>query len=174
MKHDFKPYCQPGVVFIETGSFEGDGIQAALNAGFDRVISIEVTDEYYQKCVERFKGNNQVELYKGDSVKILPNVLAKIDSKIVFWLDAHYSGGTTGNEHQFPLRYELEIIKTHIEQTKKFHTILIDDIRLFKTEWKQEKLEVKDILRFFRNINSGYKAVLTNGYRKEDILIILL
>ena len=40
MKHDFKPY--PNRIFIETGSYEGDGIQAAIDSGnYDLIISIE-------------------------------------------------------------------------------------------------------------------------------------
>ena len=39
MRHDFKKYLNP--VFIETGSLQGKGIQAAIDAGFQKVISIE-------------------------------------------------------------------------------------------------------------------------------------
>jgi len=70
MKHDFKPYLNP--IFIETGSYIGDGIQAALRAHdkdkrFERVISIEVSKHFYDICKARFP-QRKVKLYYGDSI----------------------------------------------------------------------------------------------------------
>jgi len=58
MKHDFRPFLNP--VFIETGSYTGDGIQAALNSGFTKVISIELVPHYYNLCKKRFQNNPMV------------------------------------------------------------------------------------------------------------------
>ena len=41
--------------FIETGSHLGNGIQQALDAGFDNVISIELSDKYFGICENKFK-----------------------------------------------------------------------------------------------------------------------
>ena len=40
---NFKKYPNP--VFVETGSLMGDGIQQALEAGFQKVISIELSEK---------------------------------------------------------------------------------------------------------------------------------
>ena len=65
-------------VFIETGSFEGAGIQRALDVGFETIISIEYAKRYYDLCVEKFKNNKNVKIYLGDSVSTLPKILADI------------------------------------------------------------------------------------------------
>jgi hypothetical protein len=62
-------------LFIETGSFVGDGSQQALDAGFKRVISIELSDKYFEMSKDRFINNPNVEIVKGDSFKILPYIL---------------------------------------------------------------------------------------------------
>ena len=36
--------------FIETGSYLGDGIQQAIDAGFKNIISIELSDKYFNIC----------------------------------------------------------------------------------------------------------------------------
>lgn len=38
--------------FIETGSYIGLGIDLALQSGFSKVFSIELTDHYHNACVE--------------------------------------------------------------------------------------------------------------------------
>jgi hypothetical protein len=39
MKHNFAPFLNP--VFIESGTYAGEGVLAAVKAGFPRIISIE-------------------------------------------------------------------------------------------------------------------------------------
>lgn len=69
-------------VFIETGSYVGDGIQQALEAGFSEIISIELSDKYYQHSKKRFESNPNVKVILGDSFKVLPELIFKIDKKI--------------------------------------------------------------------------------------------
>ena len=40
----------PNRIFVETGSFNGDGIQAAIEAGFETIHSIELSEHYYNHC----------------------------------------------------------------------------------------------------------------------------
>jgi hypothetical protein len=49
-------------VFIETGAYVGDGIQQALEAGFSEIISIELSDKYYQHSKKRFESNPNVKV----------------------------------------------------------------------------------------------------------------
>jgi hypothetical protein len=120
----------PNRVFVETGSFEGDGIQSALDAGFSVVHSIELSEHYYSKCVERFKDDARVHLYFGDSAILLEEVIKTIDVPITFWLDGHFSSGDTAwGGKRSPLIEELDAIAGHSIKT---HTILIDDMRCWK------------------------------------------
>ena len=34
-------------VFVETGTFYGEGIQVAINAGYEKIISIEIFKKYF-------------------------------------------------------------------------------------------------------------------------------
>jgi hypothetical protein len=169
MKHDFKPYLNS--IFIETGSYLGDGIQAALDAGFTHVISIELSSYYYSVCQDRFKNNSRVELVLGDSVIVLPEVIKGIHEQCTFWIDAHYSGGDTATGiAPVPMMEELEIIFKHEIKT---HTIIIDDMRAVgvggDTSWG--RLNKKKIEELILSINSEYKIHYEFGVEPNDILI---
>lgn len=126
----FKKY--PNQHFVETGTWHGDGVWCARRAGFDSVRSIELSPSLYKQCVERFKGDNRVKLYNGDSGEILGSVIADINEPITFWLDGHYSeGDTVKGPCMSPVLQELEAIAKH---HVKNHTILIDDRHDFFTE----------------------------------------
>jgi len=45
----FEKYPNP--VFIETGTYHGEGIQYALQAGFKNVRSVELSEPLYQMSV---------------------------------------------------------------------------------------------------------------------------
>ena len=175
MKHKFKPYLNP--IFIETGSYIGDGILAALRAHdkdkrFEKVISIEVSKHFYDICKARFP-QKKVKLYLGDSILVLPEVLKTINQRCTFWLDAHYMSdpNTEGGMMRVPLMEELKIIAQH---PIKNHTILIDDIRLLRdhdAEWKDLPYDVRDVEDFILTINPNYKISYTFGVVAGDILI---
>jgi hypothetical protein len=176
MKHYFRPYldCK---IFIETGSSTGEGITAALNAGFDQIISIELSEQYYGICQRLFKDHPQVKLILGNSVTHLPKILEKIDERCVFWLDAHWCGGmTAGKGDAVPLINELKIIASH---HIKEHTIIIDDMRMLREkleeEWKQIQLNECDIQELLYAINPNYKITYEHvgaaKLLKEDILV---
>lgn len=168
MKHDFTSYLND--TFIETGSYVGDGIQAALDAGFKQVLSVELSPFYYEHCKQRFKGNKKVRLFLGSSIDVLPRLLKVIKTPITFWLDAHYSGGKTAKAKQdVPILEELEIIKNHFIKT---HTILIDDMRLtgkVGSDW--EKVTKQEVESSIGVINSDYKITYGFGVEEYDILI---
>jgi len=171
MQRDFTSHLNP--VFIETGSYAGWGIDAALAAGFDKIISIEVNDHFYQICKRRFEKYQNVHLYFGDSILVLPKVLKEINQRCTFWLDAHYMSDphTEGGMMPVPLMEELKIIKQH---SIKDHTILIDDIRLLRNheaEWVDLPYDVSDIEQFIYSINPWYSITYTFGEVEDDILI---
>ena len=61
--------------FIETGTFNGGGVQVALDSGFKYVHSIEVSPEYYKIATERFYNTMNVDLYLGDSIEVAAQLL---------------------------------------------------------------------------------------------------
>ena len=171
MKRDFVPHLSP--VFIETGSYVGTGIDAALAAGFPKIISIEVNDFFYQICKKMFAEQPKVQIRFGDSILVLPEVLKDINEKCTFWLDGHYMSDphTEGGMMPVPLMEELKIIKQH---PIKEHTILIDDIRMLRNhevEWADLPYDVSDVEQFIYSINPEYKITYTFGEVPDDILI---
>lgn len=122
----FSKYKNQYSTFIETGTYVGDGVQAALNAGFKKVISIELAPVHYNICKNRFVFNTNVDILFGDSRLLLPDILKTYNTDILFWLDAHCSGGeTTGDGVEATVEKELMILKD--AKIKNF-TLLLDDM----------------------------------------------
>lgn len=159
----------PNRIFIETGSHVGDGIQSALDAGFISVISIEITDKYYQHCKRRFSSNPNVQLVFGDTVEKLPEIMKSINEPATFYLDGHWDTGAVDETRgimDYPILVELEIIANHPIKT---HTILIDDVRLFNTPWE---LGHEAIVKKVLEINPNYVITFEDGLagRVGDVL----
>ncbi len=114
---------------IETGTYLGTTAQTVKN-NFSRIFTIEINHKLYQRAKRKFRKNPNIYIKQGDSSKILPKVLKKINSPCLFWLDAHYSGGITAKgKLATPIISELQTILNH--RIKK-HLILIDDARDYK------------------------------------------
>ena len=115
-------------MLVETGTFYGD-TSFALRNDFERIVSIELDRALYERAKERLKPYKQIAVLQGDSGKIIANVMKEISQAVLFWLDAHYSGGITARgELDSPIFAELDVILTH---PIKNHVILIDDARDF-------------------------------------------
>lgn len=112
-------------VFVETGTSTGD-TPAALMGDFDVLYTIEVGAALYDAAMKRFRETNVVCFF-GDSARVLPQVLAKIDQPALFWLDGHFCGDARADKDT-PIIEELQAIF----DTKVPHVILIDDARLFE------------------------------------------
>lgn len=155
--------------FVETGSHNGDGIQKAIEAGFENIISIELSDKYFDRCVQRFKDNKNVTIIKGDSALVLNDVIKDINCSITFWLDGHYSCGDTAcGAYRIPLIQELEQIKKH---KIKNHTILIDDMRCWKEPNEVHGFYEKDIFDKIKEFDTKYNFSFVDGSEKDDILV---
>lgn len=161
----FKKYLNR--IFIETGSCYGDGINQAIDAGFEKIYSIELSELLYHHCCKIFYDNENVILLHGDSSVILSEILSKINEPVTFWLDAHYSGGETVlGDKISPLLEELEAIGKH---NIKIHTILIDDLR----DWKMDVhgFNVEYLKDKIREINPDYIFVFEDGIITNNFLV---
>lgn len=167
-------------VFLETGSYKGGGIEVALGAGYDLVLSIEIHKEYHELCKEKFKtqiADERVELYHGDCLAVLGQILPVVDQPITFWLDAHidWECGVSGRTPS-PLIYELQMIK-ELSPVKN-HVILIDDMRVFRTKigWgAYNPVGQEEIEKAIREINPDYRIVYEpNAVQEDDVLVAYL
>ena len=156
-----------GKIFIETGTYMGDTVKLALNAGFEFIHSIELDPELYDRAFEMFKDEDRVKIWYGDSIDCLKEILNKIDEPATFWLDAHASGDLKGGRSGgSPVVDELNIIKTH---NHKNHTIFIDDRRLFgSAEWSNVSEE--DAMKIIKEINPDYNINFLDGHVPGDVV----
>jgi hypothetical protein len=131
----FKKFKDLNRVFVETGSYRGDGIQLALEAGFDKIISIDTDPRAIDFCRNRFDLYNnpqpKIELIPGDSALCLLEVIKAIKEPMTFWLDSHWQmlEGTDPGDNPFPLMEELHQICKHRFNE---HTIIIDDMLIMQ------------------------------------------
>jgi len=160
----FKKYLKR--VFIETGTYRGDGVQSALDAGFKQIYSIELGIDLYIHCRFRFAAVDNILLFNGDSATLLSSLLTNIDESVTFWLDGHYSGGDTVlGSRNTPLMQELEAIKNHKIKT---HTIMIDDLRCWsKTD---HGFSTDDLVKIVLSINPEYNITFEDGNDRGTIL----
>lgn len=138
--------------FIETGTLVGDGIQSALNAGFEKFYSVELSDNFFNICKNKFLGNKNINLFLGSSEQELPKILDQIDEPFLLWLDAHTSGGDTVGEPMH--NYLPRELKSIVKHTKKFKdsVIMIDDMGYY--------IDNKD---FCNQIETLVKQIKPNG-----------
>jgi hypothetical protein len=113
-------------VFIETGSHRGHGsiFWASI---FNKVYSIELSEDLYSYCVSNHNHINNLKFYKGSSPKILENLINEVNEPYFLFLDAHGSGGDTTfdpevGRHGSPVLDEIKSVRLNIP---KF--IVIDD-----------------------------------------------
>lgn len=166
-KNIFKDYMNP--IFFETGSYLGSSIQLALDSGYQKIYSIELSQHYYNLCKDKFKNFDNVNLILGDSCEKIFENIKDIDQNITFWLDGHYSCGNTAlGKYWTPLMQELEQIKNHHIKT---HTIIIDDMRCWKEVNPVHGFTTEDIIKKLYEINPDYKINYIDGTEKDDILV---
>jgi len=116
-------------ILVETGTFHGDTV-AVLKDYFNKVISIELSQELSHEATKRFSNDLHVEIVNSDSPSGLQAFSMELaDKSVLYWLDAHWciADNTAGSESQCPLLEELKAIGSINSQS----VILIDDARLF-------------------------------------------
>lgn len=113
-------------VFVEGGTYKG-GTAKNMSNKFRKVFTIEKSAVMYEEAKKGLKDFVNVTTLKGDTRDHLHSVLHG-NNNILFWLDAHWSGGDTyGEGDECPLIEELKIIFSF----DKNHVVLIDDARCF-------------------------------------------
>jgi len=114
--------------WIETGTLHGDTTQILAQIA-TKVFTIEPEPSLFAKAKERFSGNPKVEVINDISENALSPILQNAEGNVCFWLDGHYSGGTTfAGPNDTPLVQELIQIETQLHRFTEI-MIAIDDVR---------------------------------------------
>ena len=159
----FKKYVSE--YFVETGSYVGNGIQFAIDAGFKNIYSIELSDKYIEHCQKRFLDNKVVKIFKGDSGIVLYDIIKDIENRITFWLDGHHSCGDTALGCAWtPLMHELDLIARH---PRKDHIIMIDDMICWEKENPVIGFGINEIQKKILEINPKYTFEYQSGHWGE-------
>lgn len=161
--------------FIETGTYKGDGLEYASRFGFKNLYSIELMDKFYLGSKDRFSGDSRISIIKGTSVEGLNEILRGMESKCLFWLDAHlpnFYDPSYGNDYLgqkellIPLEDELIIIKNSKDISGD--VFIIDDIRIYEDDnyqsgnWNDSSETKSRGIDFIRDILSE-----THDFQKE-------
>lgn len=111
--------------FVEGGTYKG-ATAKLMSKNFEQVITIEKSQVMFNIARKNIIEKN-VQLILGDTREHLQRIIVK-HNNILFWLDAHWSGGDTyGVEDECPILEEMQIIFAGNINC----IILIDDARLF-------------------------------------------
>lgn len=173
---NLKDYLNP--IFIETGTYIGDGIQSALDAGFETIHSIEFDRTRYLECEAKFKKYNNVHIHHGDSGIVLLDILKTITEPVTFWLDAHYCGdGAEISTIWTPIMAELDAI---CKNKNENNIILIDDFRCFDNTHIDEKTQVlvgfpgkENLLNYLKEEFPNNEIKMLEGACLDDVVACL-
>ncbi|MBW4454664.1 MAG: hypothetical protein KME55_19210 [Nostoc indistinguendum CM1-VF10] len=118
--------------FIEVGTYLGVTTRRCAPF-FENVYTIELNKELADKANSFLKPNKNIQVFQGDTLDILPELLRQeIVKDCLIFLDGHFSGGITScGSIPEPAIEELKIIAMY---KNKVNSIIIDDFRLFGTE----------------------------------------
>jgi hypothetical protein len=165
-KELFSKYKHNHNIFFESGTHHGFSVQAALDLEFSKIISVEIEQEYFLECFDKFTSyinEGRIHLFYGDSNVWMERMLKLVEEPALFWLDGH-PDGVSGD----PLWEELEAIKKH---SIKNHTIIVDDIPIyFNSKQVEDKiLEINPNYQFIYE-DALNESNLTDVYQNYDLV----
>ncbi len=150
--------------FVETGTADHLTVEA-LAPHFPRLFTIELDEGFYHQAWCAFMNKPHVTPLYGDSSVVLEHLVCRLKGPAVFWLDAHYCGGTRGATDT-PVETELRHIFQYRQDEKNL--IMVDDARLFGIDPAYPTVEwVEDF------IAAQPAAIEYRVYVKDDIIHIV-
>ena len=145
--------------FVETGTYHGDTIIEMSNY-FDKLYTIELSNNLYEQFQQKNYNKEKIKSILGDSSEKISEVITELQSDTIFFLDGHFSScGTAKGSKDVPLIEELLVIN---ELFHKESIIIIDDFRLFNTNFSEDWTEIT--LDSVRNVikNRIVKEIIVN------------
>lgn len=87
---------------VELGCCLG-GSTKWLSENFEKVIAIEINEQFLGFAKERTKAKNNIDFHLGDTLDVLPKITKKMSNRTIVFVDSHWMDNV-------PLLKELEII----------------------------------------------------------------
>lgn len=163
----FKEYKGKCTMFIETGTYKGEGMILAREAGFTNIHSVDIIE--HPEIIFQYDGVGTAKRYIQDSAHWLEWMLPAVNEPWMIWLDAH-SQIMEGENENYPLMRELSAIKN---SNKKPDVILIDDL-LYMTHPNITGFNVSEIVELIRTIDCDYEFEYLSNPIKNNILLACL
>ena len=166
--HQMKWLREFSDTFIETGTHDSGGVQSALEADFDDIMSCELDLQRYNasKYMAGLNQTHKITLLYGDSAQLLPVMLYCARKPAVVFLDAHFDP-SEGKGEGIPLDKELDALLLCPEHG---HLVVVDDVDLCDKPqmpgWSLDKIKARLL-----EINPAYKFSLDWGARNDGLLI---
>jgi len=172
-------------VFIETGTGIGTSVDYAMRYNFDRIYSIEIHDELFNKATQKYKDVDKCIMIYGTSKEQLSKLLPSINENVFFWLDAHFPGAdfgftsfssTADNSLRLPLESELRTI-CEIRDTSN-DVFYIDDLRIYvdgpftSGNWGDRLTIGGDGIKFIYELFDTTHDIILD-YNNEGYIIVL-
>ena len=128
-------YMIPEATWVETGTYLGATTEFLAERS-PKVISLEPAPTLFQAAAEKFALSDRITILNKTSEAGFLETFDLIQSgEVCFWLDGHYSGGTTfAGPQDTPIVHELELITGKLKDgTLTRVAVFIDDAREFAT-----------------------------------------
>lgn len=143
---------------VETGTYLGNMINTNKNY-FEKIFTIELNKKLYWRAKRKFVKYKHIIVKQGDSARLLPYILKMIQNPVIFWLDAHYSGGITSRgKIETPIISEL---KTILKNPLLYNILLIDDALCFNGQNGYPTIEI--IKEIILKKNNNYNISVKNN-----------
>ena len=155
-----KEYSVTHPIYLETGFKQGDSILQALTCNFEKYISIDIKEEYFNKKKDLLNTyKNKLSYYVGDSASQLKAILKPDLPAAVIFLDAH--GHDAG---RCPLIGELQAI---LSSGRTQDIIIIDDAYFIlsasenpnRAPWANEVGGLENVIILLKKIH-GENAII--------------
>ena len=153
-------------IFVETGTWMGDGIQTALHLGFKNVYSCDIDKENIVNASNRFKGL-PVTCFHQSSEDFLKDICPILKKPSLIWLDAHVMPDSSGQvfstkQLEMSQKFNVSVCPIIQELSNIFtygscdHVIMIDDYHCFGN-WEFSNLTADETKEFILSKNEHYK-----------------
>lgn len=144
---------------IELRTFTGETTNI-LSTIFKTVYSLESRKTFFENAKQRFKKNNNVFLYNGNSAEHLPSILKKTPSRTLVIINTPYNYSDITSPKSLLLK-ELTLIK----QSGQTPIILMDDVRLLYDSKKNSHLKLlypslETVISHLLEINPTYQIAI--------------
>lgn len=113
-------------IFVETGTYHGGNIPSKIGR-YSEIHTIDLSEKYVEAAREKH-AHPSVTYHHGDSGDVLETLVDRWKAPVMFFLDAHWSGGDSARaaDAETPLLREMKALSRRKEQAD---IIFIDDTR---------------------------------------------